>query len=142
MEEKTKREIKQLRGDGLGYKRIAGQLNISVDTVKSFCKRNQLTGTMVISEQSKTTAIQEPNTCRACHQVIKQQSKMKPRQFCSSECRDSWWRKHRSTNLHRGRAVTCQSCGTEFKVGKHSERKFCSHECYINHRFGGEHHDS
>lgn len=34
---KEKSRIIEFRQEGLGYKRIASELNISVNTVKSFC---------------------------------------------------------------------------------------------------------
>ena len=41
LEEKEK--IKKLREEGLGYKKISNELGISVNTIKSFCRNNNLT---------------------------------------------------------------------------------------------------
>ena len=44
MTEEQKEQIKDLRGKGVGYKKIAQYIGISVNTVKSFCRNNELTG--------------------------------------------------------------------------------------------------
>lgn len=43
MNSQEKSRIIELRQEGLGYKRIASELNISVNTIKSFCRNHQLT---------------------------------------------------------------------------------------------------
>ena len=40
MTEEQKSEIMLLRRQGVGYKRIAAIMEISVETVKSYCRRN------------------------------------------------------------------------------------------------------
>ena len=45
MTDQQKQEIIALRGQNLGYKRIADRLGISVNTVKTFCQRNSLSRT-------------------------------------------------------------------------------------------------
>ncbi|GFH40274.1 helix-turn-helix domain-containing protein [Lactococcus insecticola] len=57
MEETQRKQIETLRHEGLGYKRIAKELNISVNTVKSFCRQNDLTGVMVERTKSVTNNI-------------------------------------------------------------------------------------
>lgn len=37
-----KSQVEQLRNNGLGYKRIASVLGVSVNTVKSMCQRNHI----------------------------------------------------------------------------------------------------
>lgn len=37
-------EINRLRIEGTGYIRIANELDISINTVRSFCRRNGLAG--------------------------------------------------------------------------------------------------
>ena len=45
MTEIQKQKARQMRLDGNGYRRIATELELSLNTVKSFCRRNRLTGT-------------------------------------------------------------------------------------------------
>ena len=47
MTDAQKENIRYLRGEGLGYRAIAARLGISENTVKSFCRRNNLTPRMV-----------------------------------------------------------------------------------------------
>ena len=44
MTDMEKEKIRYLRGEGLGYKAIASRLALSENTVKSFCRRNGLSG--------------------------------------------------------------------------------------------------
>ena len=41
MTQEQQQEIRRLRAMGEGYKRIGAILNLSVNTVKSFCRRNR-----------------------------------------------------------------------------------------------------
>ena len=41
MNAEQKDQIRQLHSSGLGYKKIAAQLGLSVNTVASFCKRQR-----------------------------------------------------------------------------------------------------
>lgn len=43
MNDEQKQKIISLRRDGAGYGSIATELGISINTVKSFCRRNSLT---------------------------------------------------------------------------------------------------
>ncbi|WP_285023180.1 hypothetical protein [Lactococcus garvieae] len=44
MDTPTKQKIIDLQNEGVGYKRIADQLGVSLNTVKSFCRSKGLTG--------------------------------------------------------------------------------------------------
>ena len=46
MTDEQKRQVVSLRQEGSGYTSIANKLGISRDTVKSFCRRNGLSGEM------------------------------------------------------------------------------------------------
>lgn len=45
MNELQKEKVKELRKLGFGYKRVASELGISVKTIKSFCRKEGLSGT-------------------------------------------------------------------------------------------------
>lgn len=47
-----KERIRQLRMEGVTYEKIADCLDLSVNTVKSFCQRNQLGGRKSILPQN------------------------------------------------------------------------------------------
>ncbi|GFH40221.1 hypothetical protein [Pseudolactococcus insecticola] len=139
MNDYQREQIKNLRHQGLGYKRVAMALELPVDTIKSFCRKNQLTGVMA-----------KPNTdvsigfyCKECGKELRQEEKKKQLKFCSATCRDIWWRKHRNESKKgKAKVISCKYCGKEFLAYQHEKRKYCSHECYVTDRFkGGEHHE-
>lgn len=131
MNETQEMKIKELRDQGLGYKRIANRLSICVDAVKYFCRKNNLTGTVTPMFETNATC------CKECGKPLKQKIGMKAIKFCSSTCRKAWWNKNRNQlRIRDGELVTCLNCGKQFKSYKQEHRKFCSHECYIAHRFG------
>ena len=122
-----KQRIEVLRGQGYGYKKIAGMLNISPNTVKAHCKRNNI-----------VPASGDANHCRFCGSSINQTPGKKPKIFCSDACRNKWWNSH--LELVNRKAIyeyVCPCCGEPFKAYGNAHRKYCSHECYIRDRFGG-----
>lgn len=133
MTDNQKKQIKALRQSGLGYKKVAQEVGVSVDSVKSYCRNNGLTG--VAATQTTNKAI-----CRECGEQLVQPMKQKPLKFCSSKCRENWWRKHKDKAVRKSAvSVTCAGCGKSFTAYEHEKRKYCSHECYVAARFkGGE----
>ena len=123
-------QIVQMRKRGLGYAEIARSLGLSVNTVKSYCRRNGLKGAARAS-----IAVSE-NVCRQCGSVLKQTPGRKRRQFCSDACRLRWWHRHRELSQN-ARTAVCASCGKAFVTDR--AQKYCSHACYIQTRFGGAH---
>ncbi len=124
------KEIEKLRLEGLGYKKIASELNISINTVKSYCRTNNLTSEF-LNKQS---------VCKECGKPILQKDKTKTIKFCSDVCRRNWWNANRiKLNRKTMQTHTCRFCSKEFKAYSKDKRKYCSHDCYISDRFG-EHH--
>lgn len=139
MTDEQKKQVTRLRQEGCGYTAIAKRLDISRDTVKSFCRRNGLNGNVA---EGKTQAEMKAG-CRQCGKTLVQLAGMKPRVFCSDQCRIKWWREH--PDQIKRRAVytfSCACCGKVFTAYGNSKRKYCSHDCYIKDRFkGGGGHD-
>jgi DNA-binding CsgD family transcriptional regulator/endogenous inhibitor of DNA gyrase (YacG/DUF329 family) len=132
-----KARIGRMRSESRSYAQIALSLNISQNTIKSFCRRNKLTiGGIAASPQTKSEP--EVNTvCKHCGKDLKQKPKQKARSFCSDACRYAWWKAHHE-QLDK-KAVyyfTCVGCGKEFDSYGNRSRKYCSHGCYIKYRFG------
>ena len=123
-------QIVQMRKRGLGYAEIARSLGLSVNTVKSYCRRNGL----------KATVQKEKNhpkdVCRQCGRVLKHTPGRKRKRFCSDTCRLHWWHEHRELSQN-ARTIVCASCGKVFVTDR--AQKYCSHACYIHARFGGAH---
>jgi hypothetical protein len=121
MNENEKACIRALRKKGLTYAETAAELGLSVNTVKSYCRRN--------GEKKKL--------CRNCGYPLTQISGHKPKTFCSDQCRSLWWKGHRDQMRRRtGERVICAGCGQPFDSYGHENRKYCCHPCYIRHRFG------
>lgn len=126
--------VSSLRADGMGYGAIARKVGISANTVKSFCRRNaQQTET----EQQTASAVAE-HKCLCCGAPVAQNVGRKEKKFCSDKCRNKWWNAHLDQVDRRAiREVVCVNCGKTFSVYGRAVRKYCCHECYIEHRFGG-----
>lgn len=121
------------RHQGYGYKKIAQIMGLSVNTVKTYCKRNALGG--VVAPQNPSSM---EKVCKCCGAPLVQTPGRKPKVFCSDACRTKWWNTHPELVNHRdGRQVVCGHCGQVFSVSKKSTRKYCSHNCYIADRFHG-----
>ena len=134
MTEEQKSEIMLLRRQGVGYKRIAVIMEISVETVKSYCRRNPEENATqpVIPVGHKAILL---SSCKHCGGPLQQMPRKRRREFCGSACRVAYWRAHpKKLQFQR-----CAGCGTLLPMGSIS-RKYCSHACYIRHRFGRKNH--
>jgi len=129
-----KENISKLRKSGVGYDRIATALNIPEGTIKSFCRRNNLGGHLTSPDSEK---ILLPTFCKQCGNLLNQNPKCKVKIFCSFTCRMAWWKVHpEQINRKAVYSFTCPICETGFNAYGNKKRKFCSHACYINARFG------
>ncbi len=137
-----KEQIKTLRADGYGYKKIAEILDISENTVKSFCRRNGLAagkGSANIAVGLSDIPLDESERrCRECGKKIFNTSGHRQRKFCSPECRTAFWKKNqRLINRRSGVEMNCPVCGKAFTDYPRNKRKYCSHACYIAGRYKG-----
>lgn len=131
MTNEQKARITALRRDGTGYATIAAMIGISKETVKSFCRRNALTG-----NTSATPPAEE--MCRNCGAEIVQNPKTRKKVFCSPGCRNDWWKAHPQPSVQNtAYQHTCVHCGKLFTAYGTVPRKYCSHACYIADRFKG-----
>ena len=130
-----KTEIASLRSQGFGYTKIAQALGLSKNTVKSYCKRNNLSGAAL---ENTDMPIFTPSFCLECGKAITQVSGRKEKKFCSDECRHKWWNA-RPEKITRKAVYSydCAVCGKTFTAYANSHRKYCCHACYIADRFKG-----
>lgn len=129
-------KIKELRLAGLGYKKIAQALSLSVNTVKSYCRKNNLAGVMATTPSSPADI---KTFCKQCGKDLIQNPNQKTLLFCSKECRQTWWNAHpEMVNKKAIYSYLCPHCGKEFTAYGNSKRKYCTHSCYISYRFGGD----
>jgi len=124
------RRIHVLQLQGLGYRRIAAELGLSVNTVKSYCQRHP-----VGDDLTKRSTSEKRDQCKYCGANLIMTPGKRPRMFCSDECRMAWWKKNRHQMQKKTfHTKLCQYCGREFTVyGKPSQR-FCSRHCFAEHR--------
>lgn len=125
MNQNQKIKIAELRKEGLGYKKIASELGISVNTIKSFCRSKKLT----------TKDLTGIDVCKRCGKRIIQTEHRRKKLFCSLECKTKWFNRNR--RKPNGEKVICINCGKVFKAYSHEKRKYCCHSCYIESRFKG-----
>ena len=128
MTDSTKAAIIKMRENGDSFSYISKNLNIPESTVKSFCRRHNKQPAQTITDAPATSY------CENCGAPITQHPHRKHKRFCSDSCRLSWWNKHPDLiNRSSANTCTCAHCGKSFTA--YADRKYCSHECYILHRF-------
>ena len=127
MTDDDRKQIERLHAGGMGYKAISHELGISVNTIKTHCRRHG------IKPQRKSQDI-----CLFCGKPLIQTPGKREKKFCDATCRTRWWSLHR-TEHKAGKGMhllICAYCGKEFISYGNSGRKYCSHGCYIKDRFG------
>lgn len=122
MNSDLKAKVLDMRSDGLSYAKISENTGLSINTIKSFLRRN---GTKCKGEV----------LCKNCRKPLENFSRNGMKKFCCDSCRFEWWRKNAETNRKCIRNLICKACGKEFKSYDNKNRKYCSHECYIKYRF-------
>ena len=119
-------KIKQMRDVGCSYSKIATAMGISENTVKSFCRRNNL-GSSGIKVSLKT----ESDRCQQCGNSLVHIIGAKKKRFCSDKCRLMWWNSH-PESVHRKAiySFNCIRCSAIFESYGNKKRKYCSRACY------------
>ena len=133
MTDAQRKNIEEYRRNGIGYKKIGKLVGVSENTVKTYCRRNGLGG---IAVHARTVG--DCSVCKYCGSPITQTLGRKARKFCSDRCRNRWWNTH--LDLVKRKAnyeFVCPACRKTFTADGNAHRKYCSHECYIEDRFGG-----
>ena len=134
MTDKEKNQIAVYREQGLSYTKISKKMDLSINSIKTYCKRHGLGGirAFAVSGENKVCA------CENCGKPVNQNPGRKKKRFCCDKCRNAWWNSH--MDLVKKKAnyeCTCEKCGKSFISYGNKDRKYCSHECYIEDRFGG-----
>lgn len=133
MTQQQKEQITKLRAVGASFGKIASILGMSVNTVKSYCKRNPISSEPLPAPK----AVVHSDRCPKCNTLLEQSPGHRQKRFCSPKCRMAWWALHPEQMKRRKLTDTeCQHCGTVFLQYGSRPRKFCSRGCYLAHRYG------
>lgn len=134
MTNEQKETLVRLRLEGFGYSSIAKAVGLSVNTVKSNCRRNNLPCLKGESHDDRGKKV-NPLYCKYCGKLLNQKPASKPRKFCSDKCRLAWWNCH-SAEVNRKAycSFVCAHCGKEYTVYGRKQSKFCSRTCAGRHR--------
>ncbi len=140
MTKEEKKQVEKHRNNGLSYAQISRMLEVSENTIKSYCRRSGLIGDR---KSNKPIVEQTHNQCKNCGDKLLQGTRGKPKKFCSEKCRRNWWKENSDkTEKNALYTLVCQECGEAFQSYGNKDRKFCNHACYIKNRFkGGLGHD-
>ena len=141
MTDSEKMQIIKLRAEGMGCVTIARKLGMSVNTVKSFCRRKNINADTATELSVENTG--KTTRCENCGKEIRQIAKQKPKRFCCDKCRNDWWNSHLDQVKRKAYyTFTCWHCGKAFQVYGDRNRKYCSQECCHAERLkGGERHE-
>lgn len=119
-----KKLITSMRYARVCYADIATAIGVSVNTVKTYCRRNNLTDNDLVNQLF----------CMNCGCTITK-GKYRPKKFCSDKCRMTWWNAHQDlVNRNAHYSFTCAHCRKVFIVYGNAQRKFCSRTCYLASR--------
>lgn len=121
MDKEQKASIIRMRSDGMTFSEIANQLQLSINTVKSFYRRNAKTETPL-------------EACMNCGKPIVQTEHKRQKKFCSDKCRNDWWSAHpqnrRPKKLY---SHICEYCGIAFQSDR-AKSKYCTVKCFADAR--------
>ena len=128
MTEYQKNQIMAMRDREVSYTQIAEQLGLSVNTVKSCCRRCKL-------EEDVAPAAEPVNSsgCRHCGKPVHSLPGKRARVFCCDACRYAYAYRQ---GLNQPEKAVCAHCGAVFEYRGKTCRKYCSHACYRTARFG------
>lgn len=130
MTSEQKKQIKKMREKLCTYAEIATSLGLSLNSVKSYCLRNNL-NTEALKQNAKL--------CKNCGTPIMQQAKTKPYVFCCEDCKLAWWKKHKTEhNSNFIRNHTCPTCSKTFSDYNSAKRIYCSEKCYQRRNINGK----
>jgi len=130
-----KQAIVDMREHGMTFARIAGILNLSCNTVKSYHRR-EMRKRELAKEREKLDATKY-FFCLYCGKKLRQRPKQKKRLYCDVRCRDNYWNRNRDALKHKVPSrMPCAYCRKEFSTHGRQSRKYCSRECYAYARWG------
>ena len=129
MTDTQKQQIAVLRGKGESFTAISVALDISINTVKSYCRRNNLVPGYPVTVIPPPSTVPS-NTCPHCGCSLLHIPGKKKKRFCSDTCRMAWWKAHPEVvNRKAIYHFSCPACGIAFESYGNAHRKYCSRAC-------------
>ena len=121
MNREQKASIIRMRSDGMTFSEIANQLQLSINTVKSFYRRNAKTETPL-------------EDCVHCGKPIVQTKNKRQKKFCSNKCCNAWWPAHpHNRRPKRLYSHICAHCGIVFQSDR-AKSKYCTVKYFADAR--------
>ena len=131
MNDTQRQQIEKLRAEGLSYGKISETLGLSINTIKTYCRRHGLGG--VVATPAPT--YEAGHFCLCCGKPVQQTPGRKEKKFCSDKCRMVYWNSHQDeVNKQAYYTLICQHCGKEFVSYGNKNRKYCCRNCYATAR--------
>ena len=124
MTDDQKKRLERLRRSGKSYPEIADAMGMTRDAVRMYCTRNDI-------KVGKDIDVR----CLYCGKTIELKDKGRKAKYCSEGCRIRHWRELKRMDSNSGMRKVCEGCGREFNAVPIT-RRYCSHKCYIDARFG------
>ena len=125
MTNEQKMIINRLMRTGKGYRTIAREVDLPVNSVKSWCHRHPVD-------------TDEGFVCLFCGRKLQQTKGKRQRKFCSDSCRMMWWSSHpESRNVKTVYHHICRFCGREF-INSRIKASYCGRACFAKARMKGE----
>lgn len=130
IDDELRAQIVRMRASGMSYQAVSQSLGINLNTLKSWCRRHSIAE--FPSSPSTEDQPDEHDTCQWCSGGLTQRQS----RFCSEPCRRTWWKHHPEAKDKRAfYSFICSDCGKRFMAYGNANRKYCSHPCYVHHRF-------
>ncbi len=127
MTDEQKKQIRQMRKDGAGYKSIANATGIPLGSIKSFCRRDKEEEMPIQETVNESIA----SVCPTCGGILSSNPHRKAKKFCSDKCRMSWWNNHREqVKKNVIYEKVCAYCNQPFAIYGRKDQKYCCMECY------------
>lgn len=134
MTQGEKYQIEIFRIQGIGYTEIAKRMDISVNSIKTYCRRHALGGKRGYEAAGSISIC----ACENCGKPVPQNIGRKKKRFCCDKCRNEYWNTHiELVNRKANYEIVCKNCGKSFISYGNKNRKYCCHKCYLEDRFGG-----
>ena len=132
-----KKQITEMRTNGMIFASIASELSLSINSVKSFCRRKNIMPMIKSKCEMNSSPIPQNDRCKHCGKKLVNTPGQRQKTFCSRFCQQLYWREHPELMNHTAIILKrCPACGKEFSDYRGHSRKYCSHACYITDRYG------